>query len=261
MFNVMADGTWVRRPGTFAARRQSRGCGFRGGAAAAQAHFAAAVSLFSSFAAKYPADPRTPDALYQQGLGEMKQGHADEAIKHWEWLLQRYSSSPKSPEAMEQLALYHESKANFAKANELKDKITALFPNHPAAMRVAVQRADGFFKTGQYGDAIKVLEKVQSALDATGKRKLALARTLELAKADPDKLVDAANTSLASNDVLTATELYEVYQKERPDGNRSAEAKTHLGWCLSSPINPTTSRWPRNSGVKSLNAARRLTSG
>jgi TolA-binding protein len=196
-----------------------------------KSHFDLARMQFANFAAKYPTDSRAAEALLQQAICEMKLNHKEEAVKNLNWLVQRHSTSPVAADAMEQLALFYESKSDPTTANALREKIIARFPEHPITVRLWVARGDAFSKHGQYAEAVKAYEKVETKLAADAKQKLQAARALTMVSANPDALLDAASERLSANDSASAMNLYLAYLQKYPNAARMGEAKTKLGWC------------------------------
>jgi soluble lytic murein transglycosylase len=120
--------------------------------------FAPALKIFQSLEEKFPSHPFLPDAL-------LMQGQALRALKNWPEAAQVFSRAAGVHPTLADYALYYQGEALQMAGQELKglEVFKSLVALHPASLLVPqaeLKMAELDLKTGQYGEAAEVCERI-----------------------------------------------------------------------------------------------------
>ena len=203
-------------------------------AAAGQAKYDQAQTLFANFVARHPSDPRAPLALYLRGdcLYRIKNKER-ETNEIWHQIINTYPDCPYAPAALERLAQHADRRRDQREAQALRDKLLAKYPDSSYALNIISARGQAALQAARYAEAVTIYEKIPaSKLNAKYRGELAVARAfLDMAK-NPEALLEAGEKQLLASDPATAKVLYSTYIEKFPHRPRVVEARTRLGWSL-----------------------------
>lgn len=201
-----------------------------------KAQYKEARQQFEQFNWKYRTDQRLKEAMFYQGLCNLKLGQEVQALSAWDQVLkQEMLENTKSKTlllTLEQLAGYYERKGKDAEKKKALNQLLVDFPDHELTVRLHVQAAEAKLKESDYAGARALYEKVRTNLSPEDQKNLDLAVIMSSGVArDPKQLLDYANRSFEGNNVDQAIKLYHILLKECSGSPLTAEAKTKLGWC------------------------------
>lgn len=184
---------------------------------------------------QYRNDKQYQEALFYQGLCEMKMGQETQAKKTWEQVQnnERWEKTKSKTYllTLEQLTLYYGGKGKESDEKKILSQLLAEFPDNPVTVKLHVQAAERCMKESNYAEALVYYRAVEGKLtDNDQKNKdLALAMTSQ-EKQTPQQLLAAANESFEKDNVEQAIKLYQTFLKQNPESPLALEAKTKLGW-------------------------------
>jgi len=196
-----------------------------------------ALSKYAEFARLYRNDALFVEALFYQGLCNMRLRQEVQALNLWDQVLkQEMQKKPKSRAwllATEQLALWYGQKNKEDDRQKALKRALAEFPDDPITVRLHVQAAEERLKVPDYAGALGFYRTVGAdKLTENDKKNLALAVTMTTKGAQNSRgLLEAANESLENNNPAQAIRLYETILKKESAGAMAAQARTKLGWC------------------------------
>lgn len=201
-----------------------------------KAQYKDAREKFVQFARQFRNDRQFKEALFYQGLCEMKLGQEGKALSLWEQVvkLERLEKTRSAVllQTLEQLAGYYEGKGQEAEKKKMLSQLLAEFPEDPVTVLLHVQAAEARLKASDYAGALGLYRAVESKLAEDDRKNLELAVTMTTKGGGARELLTAANESLEKDHVDQAIKLYQTLLKQNPDSPLAAEAKTKLGWCL-----------------------------
>ena len=194
-----------------------------------------ARELFAQFARQYSNDPRNQEALFYQGLCEMRSGQETQAWNTWDLVLRREmpekTKSRTWLSVMEQMAIWHGWKTQ--EENRKKDlkQLVAVFPDDPVTVRLHTQAAEERLKKSDYSGALTYYRAVESNLNENDRKNMKLAETVTgRGPKPPDEILAAAHESFEKDNVEQAIGLYKFFLKQYPGSPLCLEARTRLGW-------------------------------
>ncbi len=191
---------------------------------------------FEQFSRKYRTDSRFKEAIFYQGLCELKLGQEIRALSRWDQMLKREMLEQTRSRALlltlEQLAGYYTRKGQAAKLEKTLIRLRTDFPDAEATVTMHAQAAEARMKISDYAGALELYRAVEKKLAANDLKNMDLAVTMTTKGAgNPRKLLTSANESFENNNVDQAITLYQIVLKQNPDAPVAAEAMTRLGWC------------------------------
>ena len=202
-----------------------------------KAQYKDAHEKFVEFARQYRSDALFTEALYYQGLCQLRLGQDVQALSLWDQVLkQEMQKKPKSRAwqlAMEQLTIWYGRKSREEDQEKALKQLLAEFPTNPLTVRLHIQAAAEKLKGSDYAAALAFYRAVEGQLTDPDKKNLELAATITTKGAkNPRDLLEAAKENLEKNEVELAISLYQAFLKKNTSSPLAAEAKTKLGWCF-----------------------------
>lgn len=198
--------------------------------------FREAQQKFSEFARQYMNDERYKQAMYFQGVCEMKLGHEKEALNTWYKLLKldmlNKTKSEAALSSLEQMVQYYGLKGKDTEKKKALNQLLQDFPSSEVTVKLFVREAQARLAESDYSGAAALYRSVDSNLCEEDRANLELAVMMSSGTArNPRQLLDYANKSLEENNVDYAIKLYQAFLKENAASPLAAEARTKLGWC------------------------------
>lgn len=201
-----------------------------------KAQYKEARGKFEQFSRNYRTDSRLKEAMFYQGLCDLKLGREVKALSAWNQVVKLELPEKVKSRALrltlEQLADYYDRKGREADKKKVLSQLLADFPDHPVTVQLHVQAAEAKLRESDYADALELYRAVDGHLTEKDRKSLELAETMTTKGArNPQGLLEAANESLEKDHVDQAIKLYQTFLKENAASPLAAEAKTKLGWC------------------------------
>ncbi len=198
--------------------------------------FKIAHDLFQKFSLRYHKDSRRKDALYYQGLCEMKMGQGTSAMYTWKQLVMMEAREKTRSKALllalEQMIQYCDQKGDKRQKEKLLKQLLRDFPDSPVTVRVFVKLAQRRLEASDYARAKTLYESMRTKLSPEDQKNLELAVTMSSQGSwKPKQLLDYANKSLEEDNVKLALKLYRTFQRDFPKSSLVGEVRTKLGWC------------------------------
>ncbi|MDO9543199.1 MAG: tetratricopeptide repeat protein [Kiritimatiellia bacterium] len=202
------------------------------------AQYKEACEKFIQFARRYHNDPQYREALFYQGLCEMKMGKETQAERTWEQVLRLEMLEKVKSKALlltlEQLAGYYGQKNKENDEKKILDQLLTEYPDNPVTVSAHTQAAEARLKKSDYAGALVFYRAVEKKLSENDLKNLELAETMTAKKGarNPPELLKAANESFEKDNVEQAIKLYQTLLKQGGNSSQAAEARTRLGWCF-----------------------------
>ncbi|MBU4200208.1 MAG: tetratricopeptide repeat protein [Kiritimatiellae bacterium] len=202
-----------------------------------KAQYKEALPKFTEFARQYRNDALFAEALFYQGLCDVRLGQEVQALSLWDQVLkQEMQKKPKSRAwllTMEQMTIWYGQKGKEEDRKKALKQLLAECPDDPITVRLHVQAAEARLKASDYAGALGFYRAVEGKLTDTDRKNMDLAAVMATKGAkNPRELLTAANESFEKNNVDQAIKLYQTFLKQNPDSPLAAEARTELGWSL-----------------------------
>ncbi|NLB56377.1 MAG: tetratricopeptide repeat protein [Lentisphaerae bacterium] len=198
--------------------------------------FSKSASTFERFFFQHQNDPRRHEALYRQGLCEMKGGRARKAIEIWNKLFTMDKNSGKWSEAslsaLEQLVNYYGSNQEYQLQSRMLDQMLLNFSDSPVTVRTCIRVATLLYRKGDYKESVALYERVSKHLVARDIQNFNTAKAMvAIDTLTPEEIITTAEKNLESGNEDAAIALYEHFLGKYPNLPQQWEAKTQLGWC------------------------------
>ncbi|NLE66156.1 MAG: tetratricopeptide repeat protein [Lentisphaerae bacterium] len=201
-----------------------------------QLQYREARRKFAEFVRQYRNDVLFTDALFYQGLCDMRLNQENQAVNAWDQVL-RFEITKKAKSrawllTMEQMTLFYDRKNREEDRKKALRQILAEFPADPIAVRLHVQAAEARMKASDYAGALAYYLAVESQLAAQDRKNMDLVEAMTGTGArSPRALLEAANENLGRNNVDQAIVIYQEILKQYAASPQAPEAKAMLGWC------------------------------
>ena len=146
------------------------------------AQYKEACDKFVQFARQYHNDPQYREALFYQGLCEMKMGKETQAERTWEQVLSlELPEKVKSKAlllALEQLAGYYGRKNKENDEKKILNQLLVEYPSNAVTVSTHTQAAETRLKKSDYAGALVFYRAVEKKLSENDLKNLELAETM-----------------------------------------------------------------------------------
>lgn len=162
---------------------------------------------FIQFTRQYRNNPQYKEALFYQGLCELKAGCFEaRALDTWNQVLKleqlEKTRSKASLLTLEQLAGYYERKGKDDEQKRTLSRLLAEFPDDPVTVSRHIKAAATRMKASDYAGALALYRSVEKKLVDEDRKNLELAVTMTKGARNLQDLLAAANASLENNYLL-----------------------------------------------------------
>lgn len=191
---------------------------------------------FIQFTRQYRNNPQYKEALFYQGLCELKAGcFESRALDTWNQVLKleqlEKTRSKASLLTLKQLVGYYERNGKDDEQKKALSRLLTDFPDDPVTMSLHIKVAEARLKASDYAGALAFYRPVEKKLSDEDRKNMELAETMAAKGGqNPKQLLASANESFEKNNVKQAMKLYQTLLKQNPNSSLTAEAKTKLGW-------------------------------